>query len=175
MSAIRLSWLYFKVGVLNELQYRVNFVVQLFQSAIALTVGLVVLAYGLSRVTSSVGPLDAVAFGWALVLGGLMIYCFWLVISTCAFWVVNMWHAVELFDGIFATGRFPVGIYPGWLKYSVTFLVPIAFAVTVPAEAVTSRLGWPTLALAFGFAAVLFAFTRWFWCYGLRSYSGASA
>ena len=41
---VRLSWLFFKIGVLNELQYRVNFVVQLFQSAIALVVGLVVLA-----------------------------------------------------------------------------------------------------------------------------------
>jgi ABC-2 type transport system permease protein len=261
MNTLRLSWQFFKVGTLNELQYRINFVVQLFQSAISLGVGLVVLAlvyshttelngwsqsellcvlgiqilmggaiktyiqpnmtrllddvregkldyaltkpedsqvlvsvrevriwqaidivsgvvvlgYGLSRVTTSVGPFDALAFGCALVLGGLMIYCFWLVISTCAFWVVNMWHAVELFDGIFATGRFPVGIYPGWLKYSVTFLVPIAFAVTVPAEAVTSRLGWPTLALAIVFAAVLFGFTRWFWRYGLKSYTGASA
>ena len=44
MGALRLSWLFFKVGVLNELQYRVNFVVQLFQSLISLVVGLVVLA-----------------------------------------------------------------------------------------------------------------------------------
>ena len=44
MGTVRLSWLFFKIGVLNELQYRVNFVVQLFQSAIALVVGLVVLA-----------------------------------------------------------------------------------------------------------------------------------
>jgi ABC-2 type transport system permease protein len=256
-----LSWLYFKVGVMNELQYRVNFVVQLFQSAIALTVGLLVialvyshtdelngwsqsellcvlgiqilmggaikayiqpnmmrliedvregkldfaltkpadaqvlvsvrevriwqavdivsglavLAVGLTRITTDVGALDAVAFGVALTVGAVLVYCFWLVIATGAFWVVNMWHAVELFDGIYLTGRFPVGIYPGWLRYSVTFLVPIAFAVTVPAEALTSRLEWQTLLLAGAFAAVLFAFTRWFWRFGLRRYSGASA
>ena len=261
MNALRISWLYFKVGVLNELQYRVNFVVQLFQSAIALVVGLlvlalvyshtdelngwsqpellcvlgiqilmggaiktyiqpnmmrliqdvqegkldyaltkpedsqvlvsvrevriwqvvdlvsgsVVLAVGLSRITTDVGVADALAFVVALLFGASMIYCFWLVIATGAFWVVNMWHAVELFDGIYLTGRFPVGIYPGWLRYSVTFLVPIAFAVTVPAQAVTSRLQWQTLALAVAFAVVLFAFTRWFWRFGLRRYSGASA
>jgi viologen exporter family transport system permease protein len=261
MATLRLSWLFFKVGVLNELQYRVNFVVQLFQSAIALIVGLlvlslvyshtdelngwskpellcvlgvqilmggaiktyiqpnmmrliddvregkldyaltkpqdsqvlisvrevriwqvvdvvsglVVLIVGLTEVTASVGPLDAVAFGIALLLGGAMIYCFWLVVATGAFWVVNMWHAVELFDGIFQTGRWPVGIYPGWLRYSVTFLVPIAFAVTVPAQAVTSRLSWQTLVVAVLFAVVLFAFTRWFWRFGLRNYTGASA
>jgi ABC-2 type transport system permease protein len=73
------------------------------------------------------------------------------------------------------TGRFPVGIYPGWLRYSVTFLVPIAFAVTVPAEAVTSRLDWQTMLVAAVFATALFTFTRWFWRFGLRRYSGASA
>ena len=78
----------------------------------------------------------------------MLIYCFWMVLATGAFWVVNMWHLAELFEGSFQTGRWPVGIYPGWLRFSVTFLVPVAFAVTVPAEAVTSRLEWQTLALA---------------------------
>ena len=261
MHALRISWLFFKVGVLNELQYRVNFVVQVFQSAIALVVGLLVLALvyshtdelngwsqsellcllgiqilmggaikvsiqpnmmrlidevrdgkldhaltkpedaqvlvsvrevriwqvvdlitglavlgvGLSRITTDLGVLDALAFGIALLLGAAMIYSFWLVIATGAFWVVNMWHVADLFDGVFQTGRWPIGIYPGWLRYSVTFLVPVAFAVTVPAQAVTSRLKWQTFALAVVFAAVLFGFTRWFWRFGLRRYSGASA
>ena len=261
MNALRVSWLFFKLGVLNELQYRVNFFVSLLQSLIALTTGLVVLALvyshtnelngwsqpellcvlgiqilmggiiktyvqpnmtrliedvrdgkldfaltkpedaqvlvsvrevriwqvvdvvsglavlgvGLSRIATDVGALDALGFAVALTVGAVLIYCFWLVVATGAFWVVNMWHAVELFDGIYMTGRFPVGIYPGWLRYSVTFLVPIAFAVTVPAEALTSRLEWQTLALAVGFAVVLFAGTRWFWRFGLRRYSGASA
>jgi ABC-2 type transport system permease protein len=137
--------------------------------------GSIVLGVGLSEIAAGVGFVDALAFAVALLLGALMIYCFWLVIATVAFWVVNMWTVVELFDGVFQTGRWPVGIYPGWLRYSVTFLVPIAFAVTVPAEAVTSRLDAETLALAAGFAAVLFAGTRWFWRFGLRSYTGASA
>lgn len=261
MSALRLSWVFLRVGVLNELQYRANFVVQLFQSAITLLVGLAVLALvyshtdalngwtqpellcvlgiqilmggiikatiqpnmarvigevrdgkldyaltkpedaqvlvsvrevriwqvvdvlsgaivlgvGVSRIASDLGVLDTLAFAVALLLGAVMIYCFWLVIATGAFWVVNMWHAAELFDGVFQTGRWPVSIYPLWLRASVTFLVPIAFAVTVPAEAVTSRLDWQTLAFAVVFAAALFAATRRFWRFGLRRYSGASA
>ena len=86
-----------------------------------------------------------------------------------------MWPAVELFDGIFQTGRWPIGIYPPWLRFGVTFLVPIAFAVTVPAEALTSRLDWQTLVFAMVFAVSFFAFTRWLWRFGLRNYSGASA
>jgi ABC-2 type transport system permease protein len=261
VNALRVSWLYLKLGVLNELQYRVNFFVSLLQMAIALVTGLVVLALvyshtqelngwtqpellcvlgiqilmgglirtwiqpnmtrlidevrdgkldftltkpedsqmlvsvrevriwqvvdivsgavvlavGVSRITTDVGVGDAIAFALALLLGVVLIYCFWLVLATIAFRVVNMWHAVELFDGIFQTGRWPVGIYPLWLRFGVTFLVPIAFAVTVPAEALTSRLNWETLLFAFVFAAALFAATRWFWRFGLKRYTGASA
>jgi ABC-2 type transport system permease protein len=57
----------------------------------------------------------------------------------------------------------------------MTYLVPIGFAVTVPAQALTSRLHWPTVLIALGFAVALSVFTRWFWRFGLRRYSGASA
>ena len=62
-----------------------------------------------------------------------------------------------------------------WLRIGLTYLVPIAFAVTVPAEALTSRLTVETLAIATVFAAVLVLVTRWIWRTGLRQYSGASA
>jgi ABC-2 type transport system permease protein len=261
MRSLRLAWLYFRIGSMNELQYRANFFIQLLQSAVAVGTALVVLAlvyshtpelngwsqsevlvvmgiqimlggvirmsiqpnmerlmeevrdgkldfaltkpedsqvlisvrdvriwrsvdivsgaavlgYGVAGLEREVGIGDAALFPLLLGIGALMIYCFWLVLSTGAFWVVNMWSIIELFEGVYQTGRFPVGIYPGWLRIGVTFLVPIAFAITVPAEAVTSRLEWETVVLALGFATVLFAFTRWWWRFGLRHYSGASA
>ena len=55
---------------------------------------------------------------------------------------------VELFAGVYQAGRWPVSIYPDWLRVGLTFLVPIAFAVTVPAEAFTQRLSAGTLGLA---------------------------
>lgn len=143
--------------------------------AVDIVVGFVVLGVGVSQVQASVGPVQALAFAAALLLGGLMIYCFWLIVTTGAFWIVRMDEVHELFDGLYQSGRWPVTIYPGWLRISLTFLVPIAFAVTVPAEAITSRLTPETLALATGFAVALLGFTRWWWRFGLRRYSGASA
>jgi ABC-2 type transport system permease protein len=261
MRALRLGWLYFRVGAMNELQYRANFFIQLLQSAVAVVTALVVLAlvyshtddlngwsesellvvmgiqillggviqmsiqpnmqrlmeevrdgkldfaltkpedsqllvsvrdvriwrgvdifsgaavlaYGVSGLEHSVGIVDALLFVTLLAVGALTIYCFWLVLSTLAFWIVNVWEIAELFEGIYQTGRWPVSIYPAWLRIGVTFLVPIAFAITVPAEAVTSRLDWGTVALALGFAVALFVFTRSWWRFGLRYYSGASA
>ena len=105
--------------------------------------GAAVLAYGISGLERRVGPADALLFLAMLLVGAITIYCFWLVIATLAFWIVAAWNIIELFEGVYQTGRFPVSIYPGWLRLSVTFLVPIAFAITVPAEArhLAPRLG----------------------------------
>jgi len=53
--------------------------------------------------------------------------------------------------------------------------VPIAFAVTVPAQALTGRLTPETLVLAVAFGIGLLVLTRAFFRIGLRHYSGASA
>ena len=62
-------------------------------------------------------------------------------------------------------GHLPVGPLagddlPGLAADRLTFLVPIAFAVTVPAEALTSRLTLETLALAAAFAVGLCSWSR---------------
>jgi viologen exporter family transport system permease protein len=261
MRGLRLSWLFFRIGALNELQYRANFWLQILQSAIQLgtglavlglvfsqtpalngwtqpallsvmgvhilmggvigtliqpsmerlrqdiregtfdfvltkpediqvlssvreiriwqgvdvLVGLVVLVIAIAQLGQAVGPVEAAAFAIALVIGGLMIYSFWLVLTTVAFWIVRVDQIAELFEGVYQSGRWPVTIYPGWLRISLTFLVPIAFAVTVPAQALTQRLTPETLALALGFGILALVVSRVFFRIGLRRYSGASS
>jgi len=137
--------------------------------------GSIVIGVGVARLDTSVDLTHGLAFLGLLAVGAILLYCFWLVLATGAFWVVNMWFLSELFEGLFQTGRWPIGIYPGWLRYSMTYLVPVGFAVTVPAQALTSRLELRTVLIALGFAVALTGFTRWFWKFGLRRYSGASA
>lgn len=143
--------------------------------AVDVLVGGVVLAFAVAQLGRSLGPIEAIAFGIALVIGALLIYSFWLVVTTVAFWIVRIDEIAELFEGVYQSGRWPVTIYPGWLQVSLTFLVPIAFAVTIPAEALTSRLTPETLALAAAFAVFVLAVSRAFFRLGLRHYSGASA
>lgn len=261
MGLFRLAAAHWRIQALNELQYRVNLVVQLFQSAIALATGLVglglvfrqtddlagwsrpellavmgvhilmggiigavvqpamqrlmgdvqnglfdytlvrpvdaqaltsvrelrvwqlvdvavgaaVVAVAVAQLGDAVGLDQAAAFAVALALGALSIYSFWLILTTGVFWIIRIEHIVELFQGVYQAGRWPVGIYPRWLRGGLTFLVPVAFAVTVPAEAVTGRLTWPTLALAAAIAVGLNAAARAVWRLGVRRYGGASA
>jgi ABC-2 type transport system permease protein len=137
--------------------------------------GAIVIGVGVSRLHGGIGAGHALSFFGLLALGAILLYCFWLVMATGAFWIINMWFLSELFEGMYQTGRWPIGVYPGWLRYSMTYLVPIGFAVTVPAQALTHRLHWTTGLVAVGFTTAVVAATRWFWRFGLRRYSGASA
>lgn len=138
-------------------------------------IGLAVLVYAVAQLGEAIGPAQAAVFGVVLLCGGLIIYSFWLAIATTSFWVIRTWAMYEMFQSLYQAGRWPVGIYPTWLRLGLTFLVPVAFAVTVPAEALTARLSSQTLLLAFLVTAVAMLAARWFWRFGLRHYSGASA
>jgi ABC-2 type transport system permease protein len=261
LRSIHVAWLYFRVGAMNEMQYRANFVVQIIQALVALGTGLVglwlifahtkaldgwtgpqllalmgiytiigavvasiiqpnmqqlmddiqqgnfdyvlikpadaqvlasvrqvqiwqavdfltgliVLGVALSRIGSTIGLAETVAFLAMILMGAILIYCFWLILTTVAFWVVRMDQIVDLFEGALAAGRYPVGIYPFWLRFGLTFLVPVAFAVTVPAEAVTGRLSGQTVLGTVGLTVLFLAVARVLWRLGLRRYSGASA
>jgi ABC-2 type transport system permease protein len=261
MKTLKLIWSHLRIGIANEMQYRVNFFIQLLQSFIALAtgliglwlvfshttelggwsqpellavmgiymlmggiiqsaiqpnmqrlmgeiqegtldfaltkpvdgqvlvsirefrfwqltdvvVGLVVLVIAVVQMQARIGPWQALAFVAALILGGIMIYCFWLILTTSAFWLIRIWELVNLFQGLYAAGRWPVTIYPDWLRLGLTFLVPVAFAVTVPAQALTNRLTPLALLGALGLTVLLVALSRFIWRLGVRSYSGASA
>ena len=84
-------------------------------------------------------------------------------------------NLLVIFQSMYEAGRWPVGLYPGWLQFALTSLVPIAFAVTVPSEALTARLNSQTLLLAVALAVGLLLLSRWFWTFGVKRYSGASA
>lgn len=261
MRLLKVLWSYLKVGIANEVQYRVNFFIQLLQSLISLAVGLISLALvfsytdelggwtrpelllvmgiyilmggvinafiqpNMNRVLSEIqdGALDfalmkpvdsqalvslrelgfwsltdlivglavvgvactelqqqvdlwqALGFIAALLLGGSMIYCFWMIVTSVAFWVIRLNDFVLVFQALYAAGRWPVGIYPNWLRIGLTFLVPVGFAITVPAEALTGRLSAMTLLGAFALAVLFAGLARLIWTFGVRRYSGASA
>jgi ABC-2 type transport system permease protein len=143
--------------------------------AVDVFLGIIVLGIAGRQLGSTLNLIHVLLFTVLLVLGALMLYSFWLMLATGAFWVVRMEFVVELFQGLYQTGRWPVHIYPEPLRIGLTFLVPVAFAVTVPAEALTARLTGNTVLAAAALTTVLLGVSRWVWTIGVRHYSGASA
>ena len=137
--------------------------------------GLVILIIALVRLGSSIGGLQSVEFLGMLLTGSVIVYSFFLILATLAFWLVRVENVLTIFLSVYHAGRWPLSLYPGWLRYGLIFIIPVAFATTIPVEALTSRLNWVTLLAAFAAAIVLFAISRAFWKFGLKHYSGASA
>ena len=146
-----------------------------FWQVVDVLTGMIVMGVALSQMNRFISLWSVFGFFSAIVMGAVMIYCFWLVITSTAFWFVRVHEIANLFEGLYAAGRWPVDIYPNWLRYGLTFLVPVAFAVTVPAQALTGRLTLQTWLGALALTILLFTVARAFWKFGLRSYSGASA
>jgi len=142
---------------------------------IDIVLGLGVLVTALIRLGEKVGGWEAAQFTVMVLAGAVIIYSFWLILATLSFWFVRVENILEIFRSMYEAGRWPVSLYPGWLRFGLTFIVPVAFATTVPAEALTGRLTWETLLGTVVVAALLFIVSRVVWRVGLRQYSGTSA
>jgi ABC-2 type transport system permease protein len=144
-------------------------------SVIDIILGLAVLVIALVRLGEKVGVGQAGEFVLMLIAGAVIIYSFFLILATLSFWFVRVENILVIFQSMYEAGRWPVSLYPGWLRYGLTFVIPVAFATTVPAEALTGRLNWITLILGVAIAVFLLIVSRIFWRIGLRRYSGSSA
>ncbi|WP_034383756.1 ABC transporter permease [Deinococcus sp. YIM 77859] len=105
----------------------------------------------------------------------VIVYCIWLALSTTAFWFVKTQNAAELFNGVFGAARFPVTAFPLPIRALLTFVVPVAFITTVPAQAMTGTLPTALAVAAPVVAGVLLLLTRLFWLRALASYTSASS
>ena len=137
--------------------------------------GMLVLFVGIHQITTETGLESALFFSITLLSAAAIVYSFWLMLATLSFWFIRIENITMIFLSLYTAGRWPVAIYPTWLKWLLTLVVPIAFAVTVPAEAVSGRLDYSALTGSLLLAMVLLFCSRKFWQFGVKHYAGASA
>ncbi len=137
--------------------------------------GAALIAVALVEIGIRMGLAQAGGFALTLAAGAAIVYSFWLVLATTAFWFIRVENILVIFQAVYSAGKYPVTIYPRWLKMAMTFLVPVAFAVTVPSEALVGRLTPEVLWGAMAMAAGMLVGARAFWLWGVRHYAGASA
>ncbi|HIL97659.1 MAG TPA: ABC transporter permease [Pseudomonadales bacterium] len=142
---------------------------------IDIAMALVVFCFGLVATSRSIGPGETFMFAVSLLCAAVIIYSFWMVLATLAFWFIRIENITQIFWSMYIAGRWPVNIYPGWLKWILTLLVPVAFAVTVPAQAIAGKLATETLLFTVLLAIAFAVLSRRFWLFGIKFYSGASA
>ena len=136
--------------------------------------GLGVLGIAVARMHTHLTPGNGLAFMAALIAGVAILYAILLAFSAMVFWgpgVLFTW----VFDGVFQMARYPIGMYPGWLRLILTWIIPVGIITTVPAGALTGVTSTTMLAGMVGLAILLVAAASALFHIGLRRYKSASS
>ena len=110
-----------------------------------------------------------------LLFGLIILYSLWFMLGTTSVWFVKIYNVTEVLRGFLEAGRYPLIAYPAIYRLFFTFVVPVAFLTTVPAQAMLGKgeviwfLGAGILAL------VLLMVSKLFWGFALRFYTSASS
>ncbi|MFS8891600.1 ABC transporter permease, partial [Synechococcus sp. R55.2] len=120
--------------------------------------------------------------GWAyavgllpLLLGLIILYSLWFMLGATSIWFVKIYNVTEVLRGLVEAGRFPMVAYPVAYRVFFTFIVPVAFLTTIPAETLLGRVQWPWLLGSGLLAAGLLWGSHLFWRFALRFYTSASS
>lgn len=140
-----------------------------------LVLAIVLIAVGVNMAGDVTTPLNILLFSLLTVSGALVIYSLWIVLIAFTFWFTKFDNNVTILQALTDTGRYPITVYPWWLRVIVTYIVPIGLATTVPVQALRGELtGWNVLVFLGVSLAAVFIASR-VWKVGVKRYSGASS
>ncbi len=110
-----------------------------------------------------------------IAFGFLILYSLWFMLGATSIWFVKIYNVTEVLRGLLEAGRFPMAAYPTAYRFFFTFIVPVAFLTTVPAEVILGR-SEPLWLVGAGILAIALLFaSRLFWRFALRFYTSASS
>ncbi|MBD0262041.1 MAG: ABC-2 family transporter protein [Tolypothrix sp. Co-bin9] len=135
--------------------------------------GCVIIAYAGSKLNLRIN--DYLLSIVPLFFGMIILYSLWFMLGATSIWFVKIYNVTEVLRGLLEAGRYPMVAYPTAYRFFFTFVVPVAFLTTIPAEAMLRRGEITWVIAAAGLAVGLFAFSTWFWRFALRFYTSASS
>lgn len=110
-----------------------------------------------------------------LLFSFMILYSLWFMLGSMSIWFVKIYNATEVLRGLLEAGRYPIAAYPTAYRFFFTFVMPVAFLTTVPAQALLGRSEISWLIGAAILAVALFFASTWFWRFALRFYTSASS
>ncbi|MBW4454578.1 MAG: ABC transporter permease [Nostoc indistinguendum CM1-VF10] len=105
----------------------------------------------------------------------VILYSLWFMLGAMSIWFVKIYNVTEVLRGLLEAGRYPIAAYPTAYRFFFTFVMPVAFLTTVPAQALLGRSEISWLIGAAILAVALFFASTWFWRFALRFYTSASS
>lgn len=138
------------------------------------TMGMAIVSIGLWELGSVPTPWGILGWLLTLAMGIAITWASRVLLASLAFWAPSFQPEV-LYKALWQFGRYPVSVYRQPIRFTLTYVLPMAFIATVPAQALT-RGPSPLLlivGLAVGLGAILVV--QLVWNVGLRRYTSATS
>jgi ABC-2 type transport system permease protein len=140
-----------------------------------LVLAVILIVVGINLSGDTTRPLDVLTFVLLTISGAVIIYSLWIVLIALTFWFTKFDNNVTILQALLDAGRYPVTVYPVWLRILVTFIIPIAVATTVPLQGLRGDLSFSRVLMFTAIGVVSFLIASQVWKAGLKRYSGASS
>ncbi len=116
----------------------------------------------------------AVALAAVTMLSAVVVlYSLWLLAVSAAFYVVRIDNLSHLFNAVFDAARWPIDVFHGAVRFTFTFVLPLALMTTVPSRALLGVLPLRSLVGSLAGAALTFALSRVVWKASIGRYTSA--
>lgn len=110
-----------------------------------------------------------------LVAGLLITTAFHIIVLSFGIITFEVDHSIMIYRDISAMGRFPIDIYKEPLKGMLTYFIPVAIMVTLPAKAFMGLATFRSMVAALIIAILLIFIANNFWNLALKKYTSASS
>jgi ABC-2 type transport system permease protein len=97
------------------------------------------------------------------------------VLGATSIWFTKIYNITEVLRGLLEAGRYPLTAYPAAFRFFFTFIVPVLFMTTVPAQIALGRDAWFLVGVSGLLAIGLLYLSNQFWRFALRFYTSASS
>lgn len=139
-----------------------------------LLVALAVLMTAIRQLEQRLAWTEVAAFLLALLVSVTILYSLLLGLTSLLFFSPGFFYT-WIFNSVVQMARYPLNLYPGWLRLLLTWVLPVGLMTTLPVQALTHNVAWPVFGGGILLALLLFVGASGLFHLGLRRYASASS
>lgn len=146
-----------------------------FGSITSVVVGIAMIGYGLSNLSTSINIGNILTYMTSAVLAVFLFYFIYLFIQTWLFYVEYLQVGEQLWFTIQDMGQYPRHLYQGGMGALLNIVFPVTLAAAVPVDLLFGRMPWYQLGIYVVSVGMIGYLTRMFWKYSIKKYSSVSS
>lgn len=137
-------------------------------------IGIIMVGVACQQMSLTPTLIDLLVATVLLLLGFLFLYFFWFSLAILGFYLERVRNINEIIPALDAMWRVPNSVHSGATFLIFTSIIPLALLTTLPSEAIMGIVNWQFSITLLVATIATFIFSRWFFKYSVKNYSGSA-